>query len=323
MNKKIVYITGCLGFMASYFVKSCLLKEWYVIGIDKIDSVSNINLLTEFKKYKNFKFIKEDINNLTDLYECDFIVNFAASSHVDKSLNSSKQFLHDNVNGVYNLLELIRNTSKEIRPTLIHISTDETLGDIAIGSHLETDMLKPSNPYAASKSCGDQLILAWARTYDLSYNIIRPTNNYGIYQYPEKLIPRVCKSLQLGKKIPLHNNGTPRRTWLHAQDTTDGILTVIDKGVRNEIYNISGNYEDSNINVVSKIINCFLNRNIETKLTESEMSKFIDFSFNRPGVDVRYSLNDDKLKMLRWNCNKIFDKELINVVNFYKETFIW
>ena len=323
MNKKIFCVTGCLGFMASYFVNACLSKGYYVIGIDKIDVVSNINLLNEWKDFTNFKFIKVDINDLKELYDCDYVVNFAASSHVDRSINGSKQFLYDNVNGIHNLLELIKFQSKENRPEFISISTDETYGDLTEGSHVETDLLKPSNPYAASKSCGDMLILAWARTYGLRYNIIRPTNNYGINQYPEKLIPRACKCLKLGRKIPLHNNGTPRRTWLHAQDTTNGILDIIEKGNRNEIYNIAGNYEDTNINVVTKIINCYLHRNIYTSLNEEDINTYIDFSFNRPGVDVRYSLNDSKLRSLGWSATKEFDLEIPYIVNYYKNHFIW
>ena len=133
----------------------------------------------------------------------------------------------------------------------------------------------------------------------------------------------MCKSLMLGRKLPIHNNGTPKRTWLHAHDTTNGILTVIKYGTRNEIYNISGNYEDSNINVVSKIINCYAERDIHISLSEAELNKYLDFSFNRPGIDVRYSLDDSKLKALGWKCKKEFDKELPAVVEYYKEKFVW
>jgi dTDP-glucose 4,6-dehydratase len=312
---KIICVTGALGFMASYFVRSCLSRGWYVAGIDKIDIVSNIHLLDEFNKSNRFKFIKQDINELTELYDCDFVVNFAASSHVERSLHYSKQFLYDNVNGVYNLLELIRQKQKEARPVFIHISTDETYGDIEHGSHIETDLLKPSNPYSASKACADMLILAWARTYEIQYNIIRPTNNYGICQYPEKLIPRICKSIKLERKIPLHNNGTPKRIWLHAQDTTDGILTVIDKGLRNEIYNISGNCELKNVDVVSKIVKLMTGNDDPTP--------YCNMNFHRPGQDIRYSLNDNKLKALGWECKKDFDKELPAVVEYYKTKFVW
>lgn len=314
-KNKIICVTGALGFMASYFVRSCLERGYYVIGIDKIDIVSNVSLLSELEKNQKFKFIKQDINDLTELYDCDFLVNFAASSHVDKSINSSKQFLHDNINGVYNLLELIRDKSKEIRPILIHVSTDEVLGDIEIGSHLETDILKPSNPYSASKAAGDLLIMAWARTYGLQYNIIRPTNNYGIGQYPEKLLPRVCKSITLGRKIPLHNNGTPKRMWLNAQDTADGILTVIDKGIRNEIYNISGNCELQNIEVVRKIVKLMTGND--------DPIPYCDMNHHRPGQDMRYSLDDSKLRSLGWTCKKEFDIELPSVVKYYTDNFIW
>lgn len=313
--KRIVCVTGCLGFMGNYFVKTCLDMGWYVIGIDKIDVVSNLSALKEFKKHEKFKFIKEDISCLTDLYDCDFIVNFAASSHVDKSLHSSKQFIQDNVFGVYNLLELIRIRPKETRPVIIHLSTDETYGDIEHGSHLETDLLKPSNPYSASKASSDMLIIAWARTYDIKYNIIRPTNNYGIGQYPEKLIPKTCKFLHLGKKIPLHNHGNPKRIWLHAQDTANGIIKVIETGNRNEIYNISGNCEFKNVEIVQKIVKILFNTDA--------VEKYCDFSCTRPGQDVRYSLNDDKLRKLGWKNNYILDNELPSIVRYYQSKFIW
>ena len=136
-----------------------------------------------------------------------------------------------------------------------NFSTDEVYGDIESGEHFETDLLKPSNPYSATKAAADQLIIAWSRTYDIPYNIIRPTNNYGIGQYVEKLIPKACKFIYLGRKIPLHNNGTPIRNWLHAKDTASAVLKIIEAGKENEIYNIAGGFEQSNIDTVKKVIN--------------------------------------------------------------------
>lgn len=322
MNK-IVYITGCLGFIGSYITKTCLEKGWYVIGVDKVTYAANYNNLTEFEKYgDHFKFILADINNLTSLYDCDYVINTAAETHVDNSIISSNEFLHSNINGVQHLLELIRQKDRFRMPTLLHLSTDETYGDICEGSHTETDLLKPSNPYSATKAAADMLITAWGRTFKVPYIIVRPTNNYGVGQYVEKLIPKTCKLLQLGKKIPLHNNGTPRRIWLHAKDTAEAITTIIesnDEGHCNaQIYNISGNIELSNIAIVEKIWKQLI-PNSDTL----DLKDFCDFTYSRDGQDVRYSLDDTKLRKLGWSNKCELDKELVNVVEYYRNNFIW
>ena len=236
---KVVYITGCLGFIGSYVTRTCLELGWYVKGVDKMTYASNKDLLKEFKKYPNFSFVKCDINDLEFLYECDYVINTAAETHVGNSIVKSDDFVHSNINGVHHLLELIRNYRSEDKnkPVLLHFSTDEVYGDVTEGDHVETDTLKPSNPYSATKASADQLILAWNRTYNLPFVIIRPTNNYGIGQYVEKLIPKACKYLKLGKKIPLHNNGTPIRNWLHAQDTADAVIQIVESNINNEMLN--------------------------------------------------------------------------------------
>jgi dTDP-glucose 4,6-dehydratase len=187
-------------------------------------------------------------------------------------------------------------------------------GDIKEGSHTETDLLKPSNPYSATKAAADMLILAWARTYEIPYIIVRPTNNYGIGQYVEKLIPKTCKFLSVGRKIDLHDRGLPVRTWLHASDTAAAVLTIINSEKINEIYNISGNVEMQNIEVVKKILNLF-NIKFDTE-------KYIELT-HRPGQDVRYSIDDSKLKSLGWNGEANFDIELEKIVQYYKQHFIW
>lgn len=316
---KIVYITGCLGFIGSYVTRLCLQKGWYVKGVDKITYAANKDLLDEFNKYKNFSFVHCDINHLKFLYDCDYIINTAAETHVGNSISNSDDFVHSNMNGVHNILNLIKNYRQEVnkKPILLHFSTDEVYGDISNGIHLETDILKPSNPYSATKAAADMLVLAWARTYGIKYVIVRPTNNYGIGQYVEKLIPKTCKYLNLGRKIPLHNNGIPIRNWLHAKDTAKAITKIIESNVENEIYNISGGFEQSNLDTVKKIISIFLNSN------QFDINNYIDFSFSRVGQDVRYALNDDKLKGLGWTPEAIFDKEIYPIVDFYKNKFIW
>lgn len=320
---KVVYITGCLGFIGAYVTETCLQRGNYVIGVDKMTYAAQPHRLVEFQeKYgKHFKFIKADINDLTMLYDCDYVINTAAESHVDNSIVSSHEFLGANINGVHNLLELIRQKEGYRKPTLLHFSTDEVYGDITEGDHVETDLLKPSNPYSATKAAADMLILAWGRTFKVPYIIIRPTNNYGIGQYPEKLIPKTCKLISLGKKIPLHNKGLPKRMWLHAQDTANAVMSIINNNTEgeclNQIYNISGNIELSNIEIVSKIIN-ILNPQENRSITD-----FCDFSYIREGQDIRYSLNDDKLKKLGWNNVCLLDNELPSVVEYYKNNFIW
>jgi dTDP-glucose 4,6-dehydratase len=314
--KKIVYITGCLGFIGSHVTRLCLKQGWYVRGIDKCTYAANTNLLIEFNEYDNFEFENEDINNIKFLYECDYVINTAAETHVGNSIADSDAFVHSNIDGVHNLLNLIKNYRHESPklPTLLHFSTDEVYGDIDNGAHVETDLLKPSNPYSATKAAADMLVLAWGRTYKLPYIIVRPTNNYGMGQYVEKLIPKTCKYLGLGKKIPLHNNGTPIRNWLHAHDTARAIVTIIEKGVENEIYNIAGGFEQSNYDTVSKVIKAYNGDDIENHL---------DLTYSRVGQDVRYALDDSKLKSLGWRPVVSFDETLPLIVDYYKNKFIW
>ena len=281
---------------------------------------ANTDLLDEFNKYNNFSFVKCDINDLEFLYECDYIINTAAETHVGNSIVDNNDFIHSNINGVHNLLELIRNYRAEGKsiPTLIHFSTDEVYGDIDTGMHNEEHLLKPSNPYSATKAAADQLILAWARTYNLPYVIVRPTNNYGIGQYVEKLIPKAIKYLELGRKIPLHNNGSPVRTWLHANDTAKAILTIIDKNKSNEIFNISGGFEQTNLETIEKILKIYkMSFNIDN------IHSHLDLSYSRPGQDIRYSLDDSKLRLLGWKPELKFDNELYDIIKYYKDKFIW
>jgi dTDP-glucose 4,6-dehydratase len=317
--KKIVYVTGCLGFIGSYVTRLCLEKGWYVKGVDSITYAANEDLLNNFNQYNNFSFVKCDINDLKFLYDCDYIINTAAETHVGNSIANSDEFVKTNVNGVHNILNLIKNYRQETSkvPTLLHFSTDEVYGDIINGAHVETDLLKPSNPYSATKAAADMMIMAWGRTYNVPYLIVRPTNNYGIGQYVEKLIPKACKHIHLGRKIPVHNDGTPIRTWLHAEDTARAVIALIESQVSNEIYNISGGFEQSNIETIKKILTSLL------KTNDYNIEKYIDFSYSRLGQDLRYSLDDSKLRSLGWKPIKNFDNELPLVIEYYRKKFIW
>jgi len=314
---KVVYVTGCLGFIGSHVTKACLEKGWYVKGIDKITYAANDELLWDFNDYENFSFINSDINDLEFLYDCDYVINTAAETHVGNSIANSDDFVNSNIDGVHHLLELLKNYRQETAktPTLLHFSTDEVYGDIDNGAHTETDLLKPSNPYSATKAAADMLVLAWGRTYNIPYVIVRPTNNYGVGQYVEKLIPKACKYLMLGRKIPLHNNGTPIRNWLHAADTAEAVITIIEAGVQNEIYNIAGGFEQSNIDTVKKLIKEYNG--------DTEVDKYIDWSYSRAGQDIRYALDDSKLRALGWEPKAIFDEELPKIIEYYKSKFIW
>ena len=317
---KLVVITGCLGFIGSHVTKKCLDLGWKVLGIDNFTYAANEDLVGYFlEKYEdNFDFMRCDISELKYLPDCDYVINTAAETHVGNSIIDSKDFLKSNINGVQNLLDLIKAKPNNVdnRPILFHFSTDEVYGDIVLGEHYETDHLSPSNPYSASKAAADMLIKAWARTYGIEYIIFRPTNNYGEYQYPEKLIPLSVKLLQRGKKIRLHDEGKPVRNWLHAEDTANAVISIVNSGKVNEIYNVAGGFEQENRETVKKIIESFHG-------PEANWLDYVDLGYKREGQDVRYALNDDKLRSLGWKPEKIFNEEIPKLVQFYKHNFKW
>jgi dTDP-glucose 4,6-dehydratase len=316
MSTKVVYVTGCLGFIGSYVTRTCLRQGWYVMGIDSETYAANVELLIELNTYKNFSYQRKDINDLNMLYDCDYVINTAAETHVDNSIVNSDEFIRSNIDGVHNLLRLIQTKHRFRMPTLVQFSTDEVYGDIEQGHHSEQDLMKPSNPYSATKASADMLVQAWHRTYGVPYLIIRPTNNYGCGQYVEKFIPKTCKYLMLDKKVPLHEQGTPKRTWLHVQDTADAVMHLLQQNICNEIFNISGNYEDSNINVFKKILSV-------SGRDSNNYKQYADFGVTRPGQDVRYSIDDSKLRSIGWNNKKLFDNELPDIVSYNMERFVW
>tara|TARA_Y100000593_G_scaffold94378_1_gene193159 strand:- start:2768 stop:3718 length:951 start_codon:yes stop_codon:yes gene_type:complete len=315
---KLVTVTGCLGLIGAYVTRQCLAKGWKVYAIDKQTYAANKQFLEEFNKHPNFTFKQADIATLDYLPDCDYVINIAAESHVGNSIIDSTDFIQTNVVGVKNLLDLIRNKAHNVsdRPVFFHFSTDEVYGDITAGEHTESDILKPSNPYSASKAAADMLILAWSRTYNIKYIILRPTNNYGIGQYPEKLIPVSVKLLMREKKIKLHNEGLPIRNWLHADDTASAVISIIESGNVNEIYNVAGTFEQKNIDTVTKICECYFGE-------QRDWSPYLDLSYVREGQDVRYALNDQKLRALGWSTQKDFNKEIQPIVEYYKTNFKW
>ena len=325
MAKKIAVVTGYAGFLGSTFTKKLLEEGWYVYCIDSFTHVSNIpqsDLL--FNLYKDrMHIINVDICDLGWLPECDVIFNLAAESDVDIGNHNAFHFVRSNVDGVRNLLAIIKQRIqiRSDKPLFFQVSTDEVYGDIQEGSFSEKSELNPSNPYAATKASADLLIQSWARTHGLDYIIARPSNNYGLYQYPEKLIPICCKRLSRGKKIKLHNEGTPVRTWTHTEDTAEALLTLYEKAERNKIYNISSEFEQTNLETVTKLVNAYFLEKINRQVPDLE--NHLDLSYTRPGQDVRYAISCDPLKSLGWEPKKVFDEELVKLVNHYKKNWSW
>lgn len=314
-NGCVAVITGVSGFICSHLTRMMLNKGWYVYGIDK--KPLDPNLFQEFNINNRFTFINEDICNLKKLPDCDYVINGAAETHVHNSIIDSEEFIHSNVDGVRNLLEIIRKQTDTVvkKPIFFHISTDEVYGDQIDWLACEEDKLNPSSPYSASKAAADMLVLAWARTYGLEYVILRPSNNYGTHQHPEKFIPLCIKLALWGKSIRLHNKGTPKRTWLHVEDTCSAILTLIEKNAKG-IYNVSGNLEQTNLLTASQIL-----KHLNISITD----KTFDLNYVRPGQDMRYNIDCTKLKDLGWKWTKNFDDELPNIINWYlnNKDYLW
>ena len=321
MSKQIAVVTGCAGFIGITFTKLLLSKGWLVYGIDKLTYVANTDELTDLTlENPNFKFVEQDIKDIERLPECDVVFNLAAESDVDNSIMNVDKFIDSNISGVKNLLEIITHKSVQIKnnkPLFFQVSTDEVYGDTVEGSFDETSTLNPSNPYAATKAAADMLIESWARTHGLEYIIARPSNNYGANQYPEKLIPTAVRRLQRNKKIKVHNKGLPIRSWTHVEDTAEAFILLYEKACRNNIYNIQSDYEQTNFITVTKIINAYFMGSIDIDIPD--YNEHIDYKYDRPGQDVRYSISCESIKNYGWSPQKNFDEEIIKLVNYYKK----
>jgi dTDP-glucose 4,6-dehydratase len=325
MYNKSAVVTGCLSFIGVALTEKLLREDWQVYGIDKLTYVANTKLISYFKTtYKdNFTLVSEDIKDVKWLPACDVVFNIAAESDVDNGNKDCSQFISSNIEGVRNLLSLInsRIITKADKPLFFQMSTDEVYGDLEEGVFDENAPLRPSNPYAATKASADLLIQSWARTHGLEYLIARPSNNYGYYQYPEKLIPLAVKQLSRGKKIKLHNEGKPIRSWTHSEDTAEAILTLYDNADRNKVYNISSEYEQTNLDTVKKIINSYFLGTISREVPN--YTSHIDLEYSRPGQDVRYAISCNPLKELQWRPKKEFNQEIVKLVENYKKGWTW
>lgn len=303
--KKRIAVTGGLGFIGSHFVELALQKGYHVINIDKKTYAARTDL--DFDNRKGYEFIESDICDLKHLpNNIEFLVNFAAESHVDNSITANQIFFDSNIRGVYNLLELTRAKDMSDRPAFLQISTDEVYGDILEGTRLETDVLKPSNPYSATKSAAEQLIHGWGRTYGIEYIICRSSNNYGFGQYPEKLIPKTIEYALQNKKMTIHGNGSYEREWTFAGDNCRGILFAMEKGEKGQIYNISSAEMMTNLSIVTKVLHAL-----------GKPADFYEFVENRLGQDIRYCVDSSKIQRLGWKSKMTLEKYLPEYISNY------
>ena len=316
---KKVIVTGGSGFIGTNLVNFLIRKKFFVINIDKLTYSSNRYNLTTRNKL-NYKFFKLDINNKKKLnilikkYKPKAIFNLAAETHVDRSIDGPEPFIRTNINGTFNLLECLRELKKKINIRLIHISTDEVYGDIK--NNLRSDENKnyePSSPYSASKAAADHLVNSYIRTYKINAVISNCCNNYGPYQFPEKLIPKMIANIIRNKNLPIYAKGKNSREWIHVEDHCRALFTLYLKGKNGENYNVGSGKNLRNIDLVKKILKVFK----KTKHKVGNKSK-IKFVKDRPGHDFRYALNSKKIRLkLKWRPKINFDKGLKNTVEWY------
>jgi len=312
-----ILVTGGLGFIGSNFCRHLINQDvdFEVLNFDKIGTGSNPESLKDLEGKNSYSFVQGDIRD-SKLMErlvrdADAIVNMAAETHVDRSIVDPNLFIQNNVLGTLSILEVLRKTDSKIR--LVQVSTDEVYGQAEQGSFDERHMLKPSNPYSASKAAADMLVTAYQRTYGLNVMITRCTNNFGPYQFPEKLIPKTIIRGLKGLPIPVYGSGKHVRDWISVQDHCEAILSVLKKGNPGEVYNISSGNEFSNVEIVGKILKLL-----------GKPKDLLTFVEDRPGHDVRYSLNSSKIRSaLGWRPKFAFGECLKATVDWYSKNEWW
>jgi len=314
--KKII-VTGGLGFIGSNLIELLLKKNFFVINIDKATYSSNQYNVKEFKKSKNYRYIKLDIKNkrfenILFKNKPQGIFNLAAETHVDRSIDNPNSFIQSNILGVYNILESFKNYSKKNNSRLVHISTDEVYGDILNGRSDEKYPYQPSSPYAASKAASDHLVASYVRTFNIEAIVTNCSNNYGPKQHPEKLIPKLIYNILNNKPLPIYGDGTNSREWIYVKDHCEALLKVFLRGKKGNFYNIGSNKNLNNLEVTNKLLNeskKFINLGNNVK---------INFVKDRPGHDVRYALNSNKIKSkLRWYPKTNFAKGIKLTIEWY------
>lgn len=315
-------VTGGAGFIGSRFVELVLQNHELpnlgsVTVVDKLTYSGNIVNLDAIRTHSRFYFQKADIcdqaeiENLVNKRKIDTIVNFAAESHVDRSIESSFEFLHTNVMGTQNLLDVAKKFQIS---RYLQVSTDEVYGSISQGSWEEDESLKPNSPYSASKAGADLLVLAYGKTHGMNVGITRCCNNYGLRQFPEKIIPRFVSNLIDGKKVPIYGDGNQIREWIHVDDHCKGVLKALLDGKPGEVYNIAGKVELRNIDLARKIIKYF-GRN------DDECFEFVE---DRKGHDYRYSLAGTKIKRdLKFEPKIEFENGLNETIEWYIKNESW
>ena len=316
MKKKII-VTGGLGFIGSNLIEMLIKKQFYVINIDNVSYSSNFYNVKMYSN-KNYKFIKCDINNKNKLinifnkYKPVGIFNLAAETHVDRSIDNPKVFIDSNIYGVFNLLEALRfYLKKNIKTKLIHISTDEVFGDILKGRSDENFQYKPSSPYAASKASSDHLVYSYYRTFNLPVIITNCSNNFGPKQHPEKLIPKIIYNIINNRPLPIYGKGLNSREWIYVNDHCEALIKIFNQGKIGQFYNIGSNKNFSNIEITKMLLKISQNY---IKLKKNVKIKFVK---DRPGHDLRYALNSNKIiKNLKW-------KPKIKINDGLDKTFLW
>ncbi len=315
--KKII-VTGGLGFIGSNLIKLLIQKKFKVINIDKVSYASNFYNVKNFKKNKNYKFIKCNISNQSKVlsilkkYRPIGIFNLAAETHVDRSIDGPGAFIENNINATFKLLEAIRKFSKIKKNfKLIHVSTDEVYGDVLKGRTNEEYPYKPSSPYAASKASSDHLVSSYIRTYNLNAIVTNCSNNYGPRQHPEKLIPKLIYNILNNKSLPIYGKGLNSREWIFVDDHCEALIKVFQKGKKGEFYNIGSNKNLNNIQISKSLLKISKNY---ISLGKNVKIKFVK---DRPGHDLRYALNSKKIiKKLYWKPKTSFNEGI-------KKTFLW
>ena len=313
--KKVV-VTGGAGFIGSNLVKYLLKKKYFEINVDKLSYSANPYNLKGLNKNKNYVFFKIDLNNkkkiikILNKYKPEGIFNLAAETHVDRSIDSPKNFIDSNILGTYNLLESILAYRKKIK--LVHVSTDEVYGDLIKGRSDEKFPYNPSSPYSSTKAGADHLVKAYIRTYKISAIISNCCNNYGPNQFPEKLIPKLIFNIINGIPLPIYGRGKNSREWMHVQDHCEALLLIYLKGKNGESYNIGSGMNVRNIDIAKKLLKI-------AKIKSLKINKKVKIKFvkDRPGHDFRYALNNNKIfKELGWKTKIPLDSGLL-------QTFYW
>ena len=334
---RIFIVTGGSGFIGSNFIHFILSNGYAdkIIDLDKLTYAGNPQNLLKYDNDKRYAFVQGDIcdqelvQELFLLHKPDVIINFAAESHVDRSIDGPSDFIRTNISGTYTLLQkslryyqsLTKEDQKSFR--FHHISTDEVFGSLDNdGIFTEETPYDPSSPYSASKASSDHLVRAWHRTYGLPIIISNCSNNYGPYQFPEKLIPLMILNCLQEKPLPVYGTGENIRDWLFVDDHCDAIHTIIEKGEIGETYNVGGNNEIKNIDIVKTI--CNLLDNIRPSENLKSYQELITFVKDRPGHDLRYAIDSSKLQnKLGWTPKETFEMGIRKTIDWYLDNKTW